>query len=287
MLFIDKPSRITHILCLAFFAVVQTAGAAVLVSDSYDVQATADAANGIYGDGAPLANFNPQGGSVQGFGAYASSSGANIFATGPGLSYSSASVAAIGGGANGGALTKNGSAVTPIRDMSGVNIGTADTLYIRFLTQNTSTQPLFVDFRLGQTAFSFYTKDKTTLDYFGGNITDIPNALIADETNLILIGVDIVSGNDTISLYVNPTLNPDGSLASSALTTLSSFNIVDPNDNFDDLRVNMGNASLGVNSFDEIAIGTELSDVVSYVPEPSSLALLGMGALLVARRRRD
>lgn len=260
--------------------------AAVLASDSYNVQATADEANGIYGDGAPLANFNPQGSTVQGFGAYASNSGPNIFVTGPGLAYSSATVQTIGGGANSGAMTKSGSTVTPIRAFDS-GVGTADTIYIRFLTQNSSTQQLWVDFRMGQTPFSFYTANGTTLDYFGGNITDIPNAFVANETNLILIGVDVAAGNDIINLYVNPTLNPDGSLASSSLTTLASFNIVDPNDNFVDLRVNMGNASNEVNWFDEIAIGTELSDVVSYVPEPgsSALALVFCGMRVMRRRR--
>jgi hypothetical protein len=276
----------TALIVIVLMGLADRLDAALLVNDSYHVQATADESNGIYGDEAALADFNPQGGTVQGFGAYASNSGANIFAATGGLSYSSATVQTIGGGANGGAITKKASTVTPIRYFD-AGIGDADTMYIRFLTQNTSTEGLWVDFSLGQTKFSFYTKDKTTLDILGSDGTDILNAFVADETNLILIGVNVATGNDSISLYVNPALNQDGSLASSPLKTLTNFNIVDPNDSFSTLLVNMGNSSYKVNWFDEIAIGTELGDVVSPVPEPSTLGLLLLiaGSALIRRLR--
>lgn len=43
-----------------------------------------------------------------------------------------------------------------------------------------------------------------------------------------------------------------------------------------------------IDAFDEIRVGTSFADVVAtnLVPEPTSMALLGLGGLLVARRRR-
>ena len=55
--------------------------------------------------------------------------------------------------------------------------------------------------------------------------------------------------------------------------------------------INQGNLShllLGsrqIETFDEIRFGLTVGDV-GLIPEPSSLALLGLGGLMIARRRR-
>jgi len=70
--------------------------AALIAADSYNQSVAGDAQAGLYVDKGPLANFNPQGGSVVGFGGYASNSSSMFYVTGPGLTYSDATMQTIG-----------------------------------------------------------------------------------------------------------------------------------------------------------------------------------------------
>lgn len=85
------------------------------------------------------------------------------------------------------------------------------------------------------------------------------------------------SGEDELRYWLNPELNAvllDTDLNSGAVTGSVSANW---SDFF--MRHSGGNSDL----IDEIRIGTEPADVGMVVPEPSSLALLGVGGLLLMR----
>lgn len=57
-------------------------------------------------------------------------------------------------------------------------------------------------------------------------------------------------------------------------------------DAFDTISFSGGRSQNGVPQIDEIRFGASSDDVLPAVPEPGSLALLGLGGLLIARRRR-
>jgi hypothetical protein len=52
------------------------------------------------------------------------------------------------------------------------------------------------------------------------------------------------------------------------------------------VRIDSGNAAGTPGEVDDIRIGNDWASVVGVVPEPSSLALLGLGGLALLRRRK-
>lgn len=98
-------------------------------------------------------------------------------------------------------------------------------------------------------------------------------------THLLVAHVtNFVNGqNATVSVYVDPDLS-GGVLPGIPSYSFVLDSSVQP---ISAVRVEQsGSASL-----DEIRIGTELSDVVTVVPEPASLGLLGLASTLLLRRR--
>ena len=116
---------------------------------------------------------------------------------------------------------------------------------------------------------------------FGSENTGVNET--ANVTHLVIKFELNTSGNETISLYVDPIDAAALSVAGDASYTYST--------QWSDISKvnaarNIQSGNVGNMAFDEIRIGTEAADMFSVIPEPGSLALLGLGGLLVASRRR-
>lgn len=99
-------------------------------------------------------------------------------------------------------------------------------------------------------------------------------AVATQQTTLLVVKMETLPGNDRFTLFVNPTNDsePTGGFVKTDLD-LGTAN-----------RISMYHA--GAFSFDEIRIGTSFFDVVTAVPEPSSLLLvLATATISVATNR--
>jgi len=110
----------------------------------------------------------------------------------------------------------------------------------------------------------------------GGSNTDTSN----QEVNLIIGEISFNTGANGADVFNLWNAADDGSLDAGDLTLIDTIEA-----DVDESTLNTLNLTRQVNvNYDEIRVGTELSDVL--VPEPGSLALLGLGGLCVLRRRR-
>jgi hypothetical protein len=119
--------------------------------------------------------------------------------------------------------------------------------------------------------------------------TDVEPAGSENSVDYVIIKVEFDAalfnpdGNDVVTVYLNPTdiSSEAAALASSSTTTFNTFSLA-ANDDLTQLTMTGIDYSRPA-SFDEPRLGTEFADVV---PEPGSMALLGLGGLLLASRRR-
>jgi hypothetical protein len=104
-------------------------------------------------------------------------------------------------------------------------------------------------------------------------------AVMANQTYLLVLRMNFIAGADNVSLFINPDLSlgepgtPNAVKNDKNLFTISGLNIY----------------SRGGFRLDEIRVGDTWADVTptsAEVPEPSSLALMGAGGLLVAFGRK-
>jgi hypothetical protein len=95
--------------------------------------------------------------------------------------------------------------------------------------------------------------------------------------NLFVLRIDYAAGNDTVSVWANPTGSTLGA---------PGLQVQNSDMSFDGISFAAFNDSNSIH-VDELRFGTT-ADSVLPVPEPSALALLGLGAgaALTARRRR-
>ena len=120
------------------------------------------------------------------------------------------------------------------------------------------------------------------LTAFAGNTFFDLGAAADDTTHMIIVSLSAnAGGSDSLTAWIdNGTTLTEVVTSQSVETFTGSASLVRLA-----LQQRVGDANQIVRAWgDEIRFGTEMSDV--YVPEPGSLALLGLGGLLVARRRR-
>lgn len=155
-----------------------------------------------------------------------------------------------------------------------------DTLYFSFLMESDSATE-----RAGIILYGGATRYEIGVDFDGsGQISITGNdsgvSYVANETFLIVGQLDLVSGNDTLSLWVNPTIG----------SALGTADLIDTSIAFEGLSSVSGRYGSNNLILDEFRLGTTLDSVgISAVPEPSSYALIA-GALSLAwitvRRRK-
>jgi len=99
--------------------------------------------------------------------------------------------------------------------------------------------------------------------------------LIVDRPVLFVLRADFSAGNDTLSLYVNPTSGaPEPATADTVKTDLDLG-----------LLPRISLSGTGAYGFDEFRAATTFGEVAP-VPEPATLTLLTLGGLVMVRRRK-
>ena len=107
---------------------------------------------------------------------------------------------------------------------------------------------------------------------FADNETSTP--YVVGQTYRLVVKVEFFGGDDDdLFLWVDPASEADPADA------IDSGNTV-----FNNIRLRAGNSS-GLVGFENIVFATTFAEAA--IPEPSSLALLGLGGLCVLRRRRS
>lgn len=175
------------------------------------------------------------------------------------------------GGSNTGNFGADGTTLYYSFLMQAPEVGTGKRALLQ-LTGNSGGNRIFLGIWPDATTFSIGNANGGTAN------TSVTAA--ANTTYLLVARIDFASGNDTVNLWVNPTLN--GIEPATADATMTNYDLVG---GFQQLAFRYdGNSTM---LFDEFRMGETFADVTP-VPEPSTYALLGgLAALgLVYLRRR-
>jgi hypothetical protein len=130
------------------------------------------------------------------------------------------------------------------------------------------------------------TGDRPWLNANGS--TSAANTVVAGETYLIVAKI-VSSAAGTDSAFLKVYGNGYGSQVPVAEPTTWDATLTETTSAILDrirIRIDPGNSGPQPGEIDDIRIGTDWQSVVSEIPEPSGLALIGLGALCLGARRR-
>lgn len=164
---------------------------------------------------------------------------------------------------------------------------TTNTIYLSFaFNWNSGTRFLGLQLLNGGTSAIEFNKFAGQSN-FGIQSGTGSTAITTGTTNFVVVKIEFnASGNDTVSLYTNPSLTGGEPMTASSTRSFASlsFNTIRLATGYDN-----GSQTTAAAAFDEIRIGTTYADVVSAIPEPSSFAALAgiaaLGFVAVGRRR--
>lgn len=118
--------------------------------------------------------------------------------------------------------------------------------------------------------------DLNTIDFNNGAFTRTGAGSLAAGTHLVVGSITWGATSDTITLYT-----PDANLNIGSAVGSQVANVNQSGFTLLSIRGNSSTAA-----FDEIRFGASYDDVIGVVPEPATALLVGLGIMLLLRRRR-
>lgn len=171
------------------------------------------------------------------------------------------------------------------RDLSSPIGADGTTVWLSFVAKPTVSSSWFAFGLAGATSGNWFT-GAYTIGNVGGKwgIGSVASSVNIDtnQPTLLVARIDFAAGNDTVQLFINPSLTNTPTVANA---TDSSVNI---NGGSPFTQILLGGWYWGTDGvyYDEVHLGTTFFDALNVVPEPSTVLLLVLGGGLIARAAR-